>query len=144
MRFERASAPGRHDGDVAAGAVLSEKSIRSACTACGLFLLAAASIAVPGQAAYADVTFKEVSSISGIRFTGRSFGISAGDLNGDGWPDIFSGNHRSLASLYINNGDGTFTDVIPNNWSNPVLPDGHGAAFADFDNDGDPLFLAHQ
>ena len=87
--------------------------------------------------ASAQVTFQDVTRLSGVHFTGRSFGASAGDLNGDGWTDIFIGNHRGLAILYLSNQDGTFTDVIPGYWQNPRTPDAHGAAFGDFDNDGD-------
>ena len=85
----------------------------------------------------AQVTFQDVTRLSGVHFTGRSFGASTGDLNGDGWPDVFIGNHRGLDVLYLSNQDGTFTDVIPNYWQNPITPDAHGAAFGDFDNDGD-------
>lgn len=40
----------------------------------------------------------------------ESWGQSVGDLNNDGWADIFVNNHRDRHSFYINNGDRTFTD----------------------------------
>ena len=82
------------------------------------------------------IAFEDVTARSGLNFTGRSFGVSWGDFNGDGWPDAYTGNHKSLGSLWVNNRDGTFTNVYPGSWSNPSTPDKHGAAFADFKNIG--------
>lgn len=94
------------------------------------------------------ISFQEVTAKSGISYVGQSWGSSWGDFNGDGWPDLWTSNHSQLPSLYINNQDGTFTDIA----SAELLPDGiwdllssyaahgydtHGAAWADFDNDGD-------
>jgi hypothetical protein len=74
-------------------------------------------------------------------------GAAAGDFNGDGWLDIFvlswgpntglplAGQHK----LYRNNGNGTFTDVAVAAGVNSTgpNPDGFGAAFGDYDLDGD-------
>ncbi len=60
------------------------------------------------------------------------------DLNGDGWDDVFISNGLGGGQddlLYLNNGDGTFTESdsdITNDDKSSV-----GATFADFDNDGD-------
>lgn len=60
------------------------------------------------------------------------------DVNNDGYLDIFFSNGKSGGdnnSLYINNGDGTFTEVL----GDPIVGDhksSDGASFADFDNDG--------
>ena len=99
-----------------------------------VLLIVAMSIA---SISVAQINFDEVTITSGISFSGRSFGASWGDLNGDSYPDLWTGNHRSLSSLYLNNTNGTFTNVIPASWTNPIEPDGHGTAWADFDNDGD-------
>ncbi|HET7203330.1 MAG TPA: CRTAC1 family protein [Steroidobacteraceae bacterium] len=87
--------------------------------------------------ANAQISFEEVTGRSGINFSGRSMGASWGDYNYDGWPDLYTGNHKSMGSLYVNNGNGTFTNVLPARWSDPSAPDKHGAAWGDFDNDGD-------
>jgi hypothetical protein len=75
---------------------------------------------------------------------GQTFGASWGDLNEDGMPDLWVGNHAAgPPSLYLNNGDGTFTDVGAENWSG-LLGDPHGAAWGDFDGDGDQdLYETH-
>lgn len=89
------------------------------------------------------ISFQDVTSESGISYIGQSWGGAWGDFNGDGWPDLWTSNHGNPPSLYINNQDGSFTDIA----SAVLLPDGiwdllpgydaHGAAWADFDNDGD-------
>ncbi|NOZ68433.1 MAG: VCBS repeat-containing protein [Deferribacteres bacterium] len=91
----------------------------------------------PVHAAIRSGQFVEVTQGAGIDASPRrTFGVSWGDMNGDGLPDIWISHHARKPVLYINNGDGTFTDstdlVTYNNAS-----DMHGAAWADFDNDGD-------
>jgi hypothetical protein len=59
--------------------------------------------------------FTEVTGQSGIISSALSYGLGAGisDINGDGWMDIYVCNDYTAPDyLYINNGDGTFTDVI--------------------------------
>ena len=60
-----------------------------------------------------------------------------GDFDGDGYLDLWATNHRHKPSLYRNNGDGTFTDIIDEVWDANPDADTHGAAWADYDNDGD-------
>ena len=85
----------------------------------------------------AEIKFREVTQESGIRHSGTTYGASWGDFNGDGWPDLWVGNHNTKPSLYLNQGDGTFIDIIDTVWSGDPKRDTHGAAWADFDNDGD-------
>ncbi len=68
-------------------------------------------------------------------------GAAAADVNADGLIDVAAtgvlGNF-----LYLNAGDGTFTDASADSLLK-FTPPGSGAAFLDYDNDGDPdLFLA--
>jgi hypothetical protein len=91
--------------------------------------------------AYGGPWFDDVTSGSGLQYTGPSFGASWGDSNGDGWPDLWVGNHAIQPSLFENNKNGTFTNRPPH--LSDVHADMHGSAWADFDNDGDQdLFIA--
>ena len=84
-------------------------------------------------------SFQEVTNESGIDYVGTSYSAAWGDFNGDTYPDLYVTNHAEPETLYLNQGDGTFSDV-----SEEVFPeirdqrrDTHGIAWADFDNDGD-------
>lgn len=59
--------------------------------------------------------FTDVTEQAGIysNALGYGLGISVGDINLDGWPDIYIGNDfHEDDYLYLNNGDGTFTDAM--------------------------------
>ncbi len=89
----------------------------------------------------AQIQFTDVSATAGSFHTGESWGAAWGDVNGDRYPDIFASNHRPRSSIYRNNGDGTFVDVVLQLDTSQVLlvtpRDDHGAMWVDFDNDGD-------
>jgi hypothetical protein len=58
-------------------------------------------------------TFSEVTKEAGILLEGYGLGLAIADLNKDGWPDIYvSNDYLSNDVLYINNGNGTFTNKI--------------------------------
>jgi hypothetical protein len=65
-------------------------------------------------------------------------GIAVGDLNADGYPDLFIAG-EGMGRLYLNKGKdapGTFTDAT-DAWHVPTgLDDSHGALFTDLDGDG--------
>ena len=89
-----------------------------------------------------DGTFEDVTDRSGLAHPGWGMGVAAGDVDNDGWDDLYVtcyGPNR----LYRNNRDGTFSDVTDTagvgdpRWS-------AGAAFADYDADGRlDLFVAN-
>ena len=81
--------------------------------------------------------FKDVTDNSGINYTGASYGVAWGDYNQDGFIDLWVGNHGFPATLYQNQGDGTFTDVTEIAFGHQPRGDFHGASWSDFDNDGD-------
>lgn len=63
-------------------------------------------------------------------------GIGIGDFNNDGWPDIFMiGGGLTADKLFMNNGDGTFTNLAAE-WGVAVLHGGNGVAVGDYNNDG--------
>ena len=87
--------------------------------------------------AWSQIQFEDVSQQAGITRIGESWGNAWGDFDGDGYLDLWATNHRHKPSLYRNNGDGTFTDIIDEVWDANPDADTHGSAWADFDNDGD-------
>lgn len=97
--------------------------------------------------AHAQISFQNTSSSALEGFTSESWGAAWGDWNGDFWPDLFVHNHRERPSMYRNNGDGTFTNIVLTaDTSRAFLSsrsiDHHGIAFADFDGDGDEDFFS--
>jgi len=95
-----------------------------------------AQIAFSNQTAAAGLTFSTnpADDAPGLPMWG---GASVGDFNNDGWPDLFVASGGDVADkLFINNGDGTFTDRAAA-WSLTALYRGNGTAVGDYDNDGD-------
>ncbi len=85
-----------------------------------------------------DNTFSDVSREAGILIEGYSLGLSTSDINGDGWVDVFVANDfLSNDILYINNGDGTFTDKAGEFFKHTSFSS-MGTDIADIDNDGLP------
>jgi hypothetical protein len=81
--------------------------------------------------------FKEVAEQAGISYVGMSFGAAWGDFNGDGYDDLWVTNHYRRNQLFLNQKDGTFRDITDTVFAEEPQGDFHGAAWADFDNDGD-------
>ncbi len=55
--------------------------------------------------------FEDITQKAGVlNNEGKSLGVAIEDFNRDGWPDIVVSNDTQPNFLYINNGNGTFTD----------------------------------
>ena len=79
--------------------------------------------------------FSEVALERGIKNFGYSLGVVAGDVNDDGWIDIFVTNDYSTPDhLYINQGDGYFKDELHTSMNHTSLYS-MGVDLADFNND---------
>lgn len=95
-----------------------------------------------------DGTFEDVSEKAGIANPlGRAMGVTVGDYNNDGWPDVYVANDTMESYLYHNNGDGTFTNVAHEvNAAFGAHGEGTssmGPIFGDYNNDGWPdLFVS--
>ena len=80
-------------------------------------------------------TFTDVTEKAGVGDNAWGMGVCIGDVNNDGFDDIYVTNFGPNR-LYVNNGDGTFKEkakeagVDDPSWSS-------SAAFADYDADGD-------
>ena len=86
----------------------------------------------------AAISFEDVSRQSGVCNLFPTAASAWGDLNNDGWPDLWVSNHHLEApSLYINQRNGTFVEAAKNVLIGNPPADFHGAAWADYDNDGD-------
>ncbi len=84
--------------------------------------------------------FTEVTKEAGIHGSLISFGlgVSVGDINGDGYPDIYVSNDSYERDyLYINQKDGTFKDELEQ-WMEHTSFSSMGADMADINNDGYP------
>ena len=96
-----------------------------------------------------DGTFKDVSLASGMAASedGRyeaGMGIDAADVDGDGFLDIYITHlDMELNRLYLDDGDGTFTDdtYASGIGNKAMLLSGVAAKFIDYDNDGWPDIL---
>jgi hypothetical protein len=91
-----------------------------------------------------DGRFHDVSAGSGLDVSGYGMGVAIGDVNNDGWPDVFLTEYGRVR-LFLNNGDGkSFTEVTREagldhvGWAT-------SACFLDYDRDGwlDIVFVSY-
>ena len=81
------------------------------------------------------LTFTDVTEEAGLKTFGLSLSCTVGDLNKDGWPDLYVSNDFSTPDyLFINNKNGTFTEEVKRLTKNTSFY-GMGADIADFNND---------
>jgi hypothetical protein len=80
--------------------------------------------------------FRDISEEAGIIWDGFGLGIAISDINRDGWPDVYVANdYISNDLLYINQGDGTFRDMIGSYFKH-LSYSAMGMDISDFNNDG--------
>ncbi len=160
MRFPHASRPRRGAGTGTTG-TRRRACVSGALWACvSLLLSAVGTDSARAAARFVDATLEAgVGYVQSVPqqppncafahlfcgFDAMTGGATTGDLDGDGWPDLFVTTLYASDRLFRNRGDGTFEDVtaqagLPLGATNP-----NGALFADVDNDGaaDLYVLSH-
>ena len=83
-----------------------------------------------------NLTFSDVTDEAGVRNFGMSIGVVAADFNNDGWKDLYVSNDFNPPDfLYLNNGNGTFSEVLKEcTFQTSIF--GMGIDAADINNDG--------
>ena len=85
-----------------------------------------------------DGTFTDVTAAAGIQPLTNGRSLAWGDYNNDGYLDLFITRGTDIGlkqTLYLNNGNGTFTDVTDQAGLG-AISNNRAAAWGDFDNDG--------
>jgi enediyne biosynthesis protein E4 len=93
-----------------------------------------------------DGTFEDATAKAGLLDpTSKSLGVAILDANQDGWPDILISNDTQPNKLYMNNGDGTFTEKGVSAGvaysEDGIARAGMGVDAADYDRSGYPSVL---
>ena len=79
--------------------------------------------------------FTDITKDAGISNWGYGLGIGVGDINKDGYPDVYVTNDFEVDNFYyVNNGDGTFTESLTTYFPH-VSYFAMGMDIADFNND---------
>lgn len=90
-----------------------------------------------------DGTFVEEGAIRGINNLFPTSSVLFSDINRDGWLDLYIGNVNNPNVLYLNNGNGYFSDHTQTSGATDQAV-AMGSVFFDFDLDGDDdLYLTH-
>jgi len=82
-----------------------------------------------------NLKFTDVTTQSGLISFEYSMGVAIGDINNDGYVDVYLSNY-GLNQMFLNEGDGTFKDVTETSNTYDDLFSS-SSAFVDIDNDGD-------
>jgi len=81
-----------------------------------------------------DGRFEDVSQRSGLNIAGHGMGAAVGDVNNDGWPDVFITEYGGI-HLFLNDGSGRFNECTQAaGLDNPLW--GTATCFVDYDRDG--------
>ncbi|OYT17347.1 MAG: hypothetical protein B7C24_02940 [Bacteroidetes bacterium 4572_77] len=92
-----------------------------------------------------DGTFENVANEAGVLFPYAAHGLTTADYNNDGWADIYIGSYSgsTTSKLFLNNTDGSFSDVT-NNMNAQGHQDTRTVSSVDYNNNGwMDLFASH-
>ena len=117
--------------------IMKSKSIPASLYRIALVTIVALLVGCSGQEKELTL-FQDITPKSGLEtYIGMTHGAAWGDFDSDGLPDLYVTNHLHGAKLFRNLGQGRFSDVTNTLFAPKYLSgDKHGAAWADFDNDG--------
>lgn len=88
-----------------------------------------------GVAKFTDVTLQAGIINNALNF---GLGVTVSDINGDGWPDIYTtSDYTEQDCYYVNNRNGTFSQSLQQSFTH-VSKYSMGADIADFNNDARP------
>ena len=82
-----------------------------------------------------DCRFVDKTKETGLGDTGWTLAIGTGDLDKNGWVDLYMANDFGPDKMYRNNGDGSFSDVSEKAFGIDTKK-GMNAELGDYDNDG--------
>lgn len=88
---------------------------------------------LPPDCLFSELTNYPTDGCSTERLSG---GVTVGDINNNGLDDLFVTSLDGPDALYLNNGDGTFTDITEDAGLAEFSTHSNGAGFADLDNNG--------
>lgn len=90
-----------------------------------------------------DGTFTDISASAGVNSGHRTRAVLFGDVDMDGFIDLYVANISATNYLYRNNGDNTFTNIVEEAGAQDYGV-AMGSLFFDYDNDDDlDLYLTH-
>ncbi len=106
-------------------------------------MMVMAAILLAGNLALA-LEFTDISVQAGVADDGLGKGVAFADINNDGLVDIYISNKGGANKLYLNNGNGVYSDVTSQAGAGIDHPGfTMGSVFGDYDNDGcADLYLA--
>ena len=81
------------------------------------------------------LVFTDASLASGLGTATDVRCLQAADIDNDGDADLYVGNDEAMPNMFINNGNGTFTDLAAS-WGLFHIVSNYSAGFGDYDRDG--------
>ena len=82
-----------------------------------------------------DGTFTDVAVALGLNDPGWTLSVGHGDIDNDGWPDIYCANDFGTDQMFLNRRDGTFENVTETAFGEDTKK-GMNVDFGDFDGNG--------